>query len=142
MKHWIPLAIGVALLVAADTRADDDAKLQGTWRMVRGERDGKPVPPDAVRTATLTMEGNMHTVRVGEDSYIGTQKLDPSTQPKSIDVTDSEGRFKGQTLKGIYRVEGDELTVCFAKPGEQRPTKFTTRSGTGSLMDVWRREKR
>ena len=55
---------------------------------------------------------------------------------------DTEGPFKGKTTLGIYKLEGDEFTVCFAPPDKDRPKEFTTKSGTGVLVHVWKRQKK
>jgi hypothetical protein len=61
-------------------------------------------------------------VIVGNDTMKGTHKLDPTKKPKTIDVQDTEGSFKDQTLLGIYRILDDEFSVCFAAPGKERPS--------------------
>jgi uncharacterized protein (TIGR03067 family) len=137
----MPLVLIVGLLVAADGPKGDAQKLEGTWRMVRGSMDGNELAGEIVRSARLKIDGDKHTVRVGDDTMVGTHRLDPKEKPKTIDVTDTEGPFKGQTLQGIYRIRGNEFTVCFPAPGKDRPTKFTTKSGTGHMLHVWRRYK-
>jgi uncharacterized protein (TIGR03067 family) len=139
MRRYTPLVLVAGLLIAADAPKGDFQKLEGTWRMVRGSMDGNPLAGEVVRSGRLKIDGDKHTVRVGDDTMVGTHQLDPKKKPKTIDVTDTEGPFKGQTLHGIYRIRGNEFTVCFAAPGKDRPTKFTTKSGTGHMLHVWRR---
>lgn len=39
------------------------------------------------------------------------------------------GRYKGKTLLGIVKADGDTLAICFAEPGKDRPTAFEARDG-------------
>jgi uncharacterized protein (TIGR03067 family) len=138
--------LAVGLLVAASAPQDEAAKVElkkitGTWVMVAGEEKGQKIPEPTIQNARLNIEGDRHTVRVGQDNFNGTHQLDPAKQPKAIDSTDTEGPFKGQTYRGIYKLEGDEFTVCFAPPGKPRPTEFTTKSGTGEILHIWKRAK-
>ena len=32
-------------------------------------------------------------------------------------------------MLGIYKFEGDEMTVCFGQPGVERPKEFKTKEG-------------
>ena len=43
-------------------------------------------------------------------------------------------------MPGIYELKGDTLKVCFAKPGQNRPTEFTTKQGTGFLYCLYKRQ--
>ena len=132
----------VALVVAAGTQDADATRLNGTWVLVRGEQEGKPLPEDATQGIKMVIDGDKHTLIVGSDKMVSTHLLDPTTTPKSIDAKATEGPYKDMTLLGIYRIRGDEFTVCFAAPGKERPKNFTTKSGTGTFVHVWKRQSR
>ena len=51
------------------------------------------------------------------------------------------GRFKGKTLKGIYRLEGDKLTISFGGPGEDRPKAFVSKPGTEYTVAIHKKLK-
>jgi uncharacterized protein (TIGR03067 family) len=128
--------------IAAVGQDDSDKelkKLEGVYVMVSGEAKGEKLPDKIVKTATLTVKGDKHTVKIGEDTIIGTHKLAPTSKPKEMDSTDTEGEFKGKTYLGIYKMEKGEFTVCFAPPGKDRPKEFTTRSGTGEILHIWKK---
>jgi uncharacterized protein (TIGR03067 family) len=146
MRPQALLTLAIGLLIAADAPKDDattkDSKgVEGSWVMVSGEAKGEKLLADVVKNAKLTIKADQHTVKVGDDTFIGTHKLNATTDPKKIDSMDTEGPFKGKTALGIYKLEGDEFTVCFAPPGKDRPKEFTTRSGTGEILHVWNRKK-
>ena len=145
MKLYVLSVLAVGLLIAANSSGGDAKtelkKLEGTWGMVSGEAKGEKLPESTIKSAKLTIVGDKHTVKVGEDTIIGTHKLDPTKKPKAIDAMDTEGPFKGKTTFGIYKVEKGVFTVCFAPPGKDRPKEFTTKSGTGELLHVWKLKK-
>ena len=41
----------------------------------------------------------------------------------------------------IYKVEADELTICLESANKNRPKQFTGKSGSGCVLEVWRRVK-
>jgi uncharacterized protein (TIGR03067 family) len=146
MRLHALMVLAVGVLLAADSPQGEDAKkelkkLEGTWAMVSGEKAGKPLPEPTLTNAWLVIKGEQHTVQVGDDAFVGTHRLDPTKKPKAIDSTDAEGQFKGKTYLGIYEVDGDQFKVCFAEPGKERPQAFTTKSGTGHILHVWKRQK-
>ncbi|MFM2096832.1 MAG: hypothetical protein RIS70_3956 [Planctomycetota bacterium] len=120
-------------------RADADA-IQGAFTLISGEVKGEKMPEEIVKNATNVIEGNKHTVHVGSDAIVGTHVMDSTKTPKEIDSTDTAGPFKGQKYLGIYKFENGVYTVCFAAPGKDRPKEFTTKSGTGELMHVWKKK--
>ncbi len=69
----------------------------------------------------------------------GTFKLDPSKKPKAMDLT-LEKKGKKETALFIYELDGDNLKLCWRKPGGKRPTHFTSKD-TGGLMILKRNKK-
>jgi uncharacterized protein (TIGR03067 family) len=131
----------VALVVTTGAQDGDAIKLNGTWVLVRGEQDGQPLSEDAIQGIKMVIAGDKHTLIVRGDKMVSTHHLDPTTKPKSIDAKATQGPYKDKSLLGIYRIEGDEFTVCFAAPGNERPKDFTSKAGTGAFVHVWKRQK-
>ena len=113
--------------------------IEGTWKLISGEQNGQDEPAEDVKNSKLEIIGDQHTVTVGDAVMKGTHKLDTSQTPMLIDSTDTAGPFENMSLKGIFKVEGDVFTVCFAAPDTERPTKFTTKDGQATLLHVWKR---
>lgn len=68
-----------------------------------------------------------------------TFDLDPSSNPKTINLYPSDGRV----LQGIYTLEGDHFMMCdrgTEKGG--RPTEFATRPDSGLVLIALQRVKR
>lgn len=116
-------------------------KIQGTWRFVSQEMDGKAMPKDEVAKLTVTFAGDKWTVRDGDKVLqAGTHKFDPSKKPGQVDAKITEGEGKGGAMLGIYELKGDTIKVCFDVAGKERPTSFSTKAGQFSA--VVQREKK
>jgi uncharacterized protein (TIGR03067 family) len=129
---------------AAEARKQSKAdleKMQGTWVRVNMELDGNPFPLEGVWTASYS--GDVLTLAIDGKVYRtgAIVTLDTRQTPKAVNTWDAEGPFKDKTLPGIYEIDGDKLRVCFANPGDARPTEFTTKKGTGFLYVEFKREK-
>jgi uncharacterized protein (TIGR03067 family) len=68
--------------------------------------------------------------------------IDPTKKPKAIDYAMTEGPAQGKKLLGIYKMDGDMATFCFAAPGKERPTEFTAPAGSERTLSVWKREQK
>jgi uncharacterized protein (TIGR03067 family) len=144
MTRWTVLVLAAGLLAAPkdDPAEKELKKLDGNWVLVSGEDDGKKVSEKAIQTARLTVKGDQHTVTVGDTTYKGTHKLNPTKRPKTIDITDTEGPFKGKTVLGIYDLGREEFRLCYALPGKERPKEFSAKAGTGHRFHVWKRAQK
>jgi uncharacterized protein (TIGR03067 family) len=140
-------AVGFAASGGSGTLADEKAdlekevrKFQGAWTFESSETGGEKLPAGELKALILTFEGLKHTVKKGDDVIqVGTQKLDPSKSPKTIDVTVAEGPNKGTVMLGIYEIDGDTLKVCFDPQGKKRPTEFKSVPGSENFVNVHKR---
>jgi uncharacterized protein (TIGR03067 family) len=143
-------ALGLAVSDGTGTRADDKAdvgkefkKFQGVWTFESVEAGGKKAPADELKGLTVTFAGDKYTVKKGDEVFqVGTQKLDPSKSPKTIDVAVTDGFKKGSVMLGIYEIDGDTLKVCFDEEGKKRPTEFKSPTGSETFVNVHKRAKR
>jgi uncharacterized protein (TIGR03067 family) len=145
------LVVVAGLLVAADAKDDaaakDLKKLQGTWVMVSGERDGEKVRDEDVKKSKITWTGDecaVETPHQSDRTIKGKVRLDPSKKPKEMDWERSAGpgAAEGKTFHAIYEfLDDDTYRICFAPPGKDRPGEFKTRAGTGHTLHAWKRVK-
>src|SRR5581483_3471826 len=70
-------------------------EIQGTWKFVSQEMDGKALPKDELAKQTITFEGDKWTVRRdGKVIQAGTHKFDPAKKPPQVDAAVTEGEDK------------------------------------------------
>jgi uncharacterized protein (TIGR03067 family) len=113
---------------------------EGKWTLTSGEQDGQDISDADCQQSSLEIVGNEHTVMLGDDVLKGTHTLDSNQSPMTIDSADTEGPFAGQSVAGIFKVEDDLFTICFAAPGNERPTEFTTKDGKATILHIWKRQ--
>jgi RNA polymerase sigma-70 factor (ECF subfamily) len=132
-------------VAAADTgpAKDDREAIQGTWRVVSAQDNGRPVlktAPGGKQTdgLKLVITSDAITCQAGDVIHgKGSYRLDPSKMPKWIDLTEKDGRPE----PGIYSLEGNDLTVCYNEAGTERPNRFASEAGTpNDVLLVLRRE--
>jgi uncharacterized protein (TIGR03067 family) len=133
----------VVPLIADPPRPPDpktDLKpLQGVWLISTVETDGMKVTVDE---AKWVLEGDKYTTRIGTQVQEGTAKVEPSRDPKWIDLSVTVGNDKGQTYRGIYKVTDDELLLCFPRDTKaDRPTELSGNAGNGQTLMVLKRKK-
>jgi RNA polymerase sigma factor (sigma-70 family) len=118
----------------------DDEKIVGTWAIVSLEKGGQKAPEEDYKEAKLIFaaDGKL-TAKLPKGEKGGTYKLGPAKKPKAITITTEEGG----TLLGIYKLEGDTLTVCLGDENvNDRPTEFATKEGAKVALLVLKREKK
>jgi uncharacterized protein (TIGR03067 family) len=139
----LPIVILVILIGAATPAQDakkEAEKLQGQWVGVSWETRGFQHPAEAAQQRKLTVKGDGWIVKQGDEpENKAAFKIDPSKDPKTIDLTFEQGKFR--KMHGIYKLEGDTLTVCLTRDNKERPKEFKTSKEDGILM-VWKRGKK
>lgn len=136
----VTLLVGIAVVAQGDDNAKKlEKKLQGTWTMTSLIERGNQTDADNI---VASFEGNKVTVRDREQP-IGTFQftINASKKPAQIDFKHLEGDNKDKVDVGIFRVEGDTLTVCINNQGDERPTAFTSKEGSPFLLCVLKRKQ-
>jgi uncharacterized protein (TIGR03067 family) len=106
----------------------DEATLQGKWS---GEiSEGTTVElvikkPRLTWIRTSTSEG----VAKKESVDFGILKVDSVQRPKEVDLMAAEGEFREKVFLGIYKLDGNKLTIRRSQPGEARPKNFEAVEG-------------
>ena len=137
---------GVGLLSAAAQKEGADKqeleKFQGKWVPVSASIDGKALEEEEMKDRSMVFKGEKR-ILMYKDKERGTAslKIDPGKSPAQIDTTNEDGPGKGATLKGIYKFDGDKLTLCFVLNSKDRPTEFASKPGSGTVLSVHKRAK-
>jgi uncharacterized protein (TIGR03067 family) len=145
MTALTTLALAAGLLTAAeppaaDARAQEEQRLQGTWTATAVEITGMVLPNDF--DLRLVFKGNVATFHLnGNVILAATARLEPEFTTKLIDLTFTQGEQKGQTWAGIYRLEGDTFTLCLMLREKERPSEFASRADSNTALVVFKRER-
>jgi uncharacterized protein (TIGR03067 family) len=138
-KYWLIVVFVVVAGLMTGCGGGDKEKIVGTWVIESMEVAGKSLPnPD--KEAKMVITADKITAK-GKDEDEHTYTLDPSKNPKHIDMTATKGKEKGKTMKGIYTLEGDTFKFAFIFAKEDRPTEFKTDEKNGVMIMTLKREK-
>src|SRR5262245_35049352 len=117
MKPLLFPALVVGLLFAADDAKNDAVKeelrrLEGNYTIASAEANGTQVQQQVLEQFKLKIDGAKWSVSTNQGKIEATIEIDPTKTPKTIDFTYIEGQQKGQSTRGIYSLERDELKLC------------------------------
>jgi len=133
----VVFALALVASAAAETPKEALEKIQGTWKPEKLEFGGEPAPKEVMDKLVLTIKGNQI---VGSDDANdpATLELDPSKTPGHVTLTEKNGKKQ----LGIYKLDGDVLTLCFAEGGVERPAEFKSPKETKIALIVLKRMKK
>src|SRR6185437_6378259 len=128
------IVVSFTATVAADAPKQDDdkgdvKKLQGTWQVIKLiDSNEKATPAEEAPRLKIELNGDHLIFRNDKGNRVKKMKYkgDAAKKPKAIDIIDIVGSVESE---GIYKLDGEELTICFtdSRPGEKmaaRPTQF------------------
>jgi uncharacterized protein (TIGR03067 family) len=119
-----------------DPTKEDQERIQGTWKVESGEVGGLKNPDDLLKIQLVFMAEKVISKIGDAEKKKGTFQLDATAKLKTIDV-----RTDDQLVHGIYKLEGDTLTICLDESGEARPAEFESKEGTKVALVVLKRVK-
>jgi uncharacterized protein (TIGR03067 family) len=140
-------AFGVAS-AKDDTRDEavrkDLKSLAGTWNVTSRETNGEKAPADVLKGmfVKVTDDGTATVTKEGKEIHKAKwTNMDPTQKTKTVDLEVVDGDEKGKIRLGIYRVEGDQLTLCVANAGKDRPETFSAGVDSGQTLMTCTRKK-
>lgn len=114
--------------------------LEGTWTMVSGIVDGKPMDPSIASSVKRVTRGTQTTITAGPQVMMKFDfTADPTATPPALDYRHTAGPIQGKTQLGIYELEGDLLRIHMAMVGAPRPKDFAPPPEGRFSLTVWRR---
>jgi uncharacterized protein (TIGR03067 family) len=131
MRHVLPLFALLTMAFAPappyrpkpDLSKEDLRQLQGAWGRVHCSVDGAVIKerPGGV---TVKIEGARMAFGSPGDTWSVT--LDAGKKPKRIDCLNTTRKGKGSLYLGLYRLEGETLTISWRRDdaGGGRPLGF------------------
>jgi uncharacterized protein (TIGR03067 family) len=138
--------VGLAVLVAAPAPKEapkKDPGIVGEWiaeKMVAGGME-MPLPPGGTATFIFAADGKL-IVREGpkEKPDEASYTVDTKKSPAEIDLI-PPAKEKMGNMPGIFKIEGDTLTLCFTFMGE-RPKSFESPAGATTMLMTLKRVKK
>ena len=121
----LAVLLTTTLLAAEEDRPkrSDNELIQGTWKVVALEADGKKAPEDAFKQKRFLIEGDK-IATTGKPEDLAPYRLDATAKPRALDLP---GSVEGQFAKAIYEVKGNTFKLCFSQSTKlDRPKDFDT----------------
>jgi len=138
----LPAAALAPAAPALKDRQPKDAPIFGEWFRVGHTEAGMPVPTDReVHHQVFTSDGQWeYSYGARPDGTKGkTFVTDTRQSPATIDITLGAG---GKAhYRGIYKVEGDTLTLCLVTGDRERPKSFESSAERPTTIWVFKRVK-
>src|SRR3954470_1289200 len=124
-----PCSNGLALLaliaVASTARADDQERMQGTWKATLARIGANQATAAQLKKIEVIVEGDKFTLVEGEKKYVVHFALTSGGKPGVVEFFKTSEK-KERLWHGIYEFDGKELKLCWAPAAHERPAKFGT----------------
>ena len=106
---------------------DKDAKLDGGYTLVSGERDGKAIPEERIKGSIVKFTGDriVGTDKDRKEFFVSTYTIDKSKTPWTIKMKSTTP--KDSEASGVIKKDGDTITIAYNLPGGTPPTDFKTK---------------
>jgi uncharacterized protein (TIGR03067 family) len=125
--------------VAAQT--PETRALEGAWAPVAVSVAGERLEPAELRVRYLLLECGGYRIVDHSNQVVdsGHYELDAGATPAAIDIVGEHGPNAGRTLRAVYALEGDALTVCYDFEGGARPATLASPAGRPLLSITYER---
>jgi uncharacterized protein (TIGR03067 family) len=137
MRHLIfisLLLIGFGCATAKKI-ATNSGILNGTWTPVKQELGGKELPAVIYEKQKLILSDSTYTV-IAESIDKGLVKYSDN----KMDIYGKEGVNAGKHFTAIYKLENEQLTICYNLLGDSYPEMLETKNKPTFFLSVFKKE--
>lgn len=138
MKQICTTLVLVTTLACSSARknSNNNDSLNGTWIPIRQEIGGNSIPVTAMQGQMLVLKDSTYTftaesIDKGVARYSNTK----------MDIYGKEGVNKGKHFTAIYKLEHQELSICYNLAGDGYPDTFDTKGHSTYFLCVFRPAK-
>lgn len=131
-----------AMLIAIATGAFNSGhtsvfsgELNGDWVPVKQVLGGKELPGSVFENQLLTISDSNYTL-VAESADKGTAIYADGR----MDIFGKEGVNMGRSIKAIYKLENEVLTICYDLTGTDYPESFETEGNPMFFLSEFKRK--
>lgn len=110
--------------------------MEGTWTFRSLQTDGQTIPAAMLTSSLLLLDGDRFRMESPEATYEGIFIIDVEREPHWIDIDFVEGPESGNRCEGLFKLDGDQLTICLGLVGTGRPQRFESAPGGGHALEV------
>jgi len=130
-KIMITALIGVFVVLSTAWTEEaggklDARSLKGTYTIIKGEKDGKALPPDHYKGAIVTFSASKiyGTDKAKKEFFSTSYTIDTNSSPATIHMMSTAP--KKEKAEGVIESDGDTIRICYALPGGAPPKTFKT----------------
>jgi len=136
MKYlYILIAIVFAACSSSKNSSTTSNPLNGTWLPIKEEIGGKELPPAAFSTQKLVMSDSNYTF-TAESVDKGVVRCEAG----KMDIYGKEGVNAGKHFTAIYKMENDQLIICYNLAGTSYPSAFETKSNPVLFLCTFKKQ--
>ncbi len=121
------LSVGIAAIaivaIPAFTTNLVAQSMNGSWEVTGGTLHGTAIPANVAFTMTIQVAGNTFVANSGNMNSAGTVTANLQASPQQVTFKIDTGNDPGRELRGIYKFEGQAMTITFSET-DQFPDTF------------------
>jgi uncharacterized protein (TIGR03067 family) len=134
---FIVLLVFCSGCISTKKAAGQTNNLNGTWIPVRQEIGGKELPKAIFEKQKLVIIDSNY-IFTAESVDKGTVKY--GTDDK-MDIYGKEGVNTGKHFTAVYKLENEQLTICYNLAGDSYPDAFETKSKPTLFLSIFTKQQ-
>ncbi|MBS1731712.1 MAG: TIGR03067 domain-containing protein [Bacteroidetes bacterium] len=111
------------------------SQLNGTWIPIKQQMSGKDMPIAFYEKQKLIISDSSYTL-IAESVDKGIIRVNED----KIDIIGKEGVNSGRQFKAIFKIENNQLIICYNLKGDSYPDSFETQGKILHFLSIFRKE--